>query len=160
MKIAEWAPIAEVVSSVAVVVTVCVLILEVRGNTAALERQARLGYLETTFGDVYRSPYLPAIVVKIDAVDGVGATSKALIERYGLSQEEAVRWFRFASKEWGSLLADYEYFGDRNRLRRAIAGLIRFPPHQIYWEKYGKQQFQSDFVQYVESVRDGTLPAK
>ena len=160
MKIAEWAPIAEVVSSVAVVVTLCVLVLEVRDNTAALERQARLDRMETTFGDFYRSPYLPAIVVKIDAVDGVGETSKEFIERYGLSQEETVRWFRYLSKEWGSINADYEYFGDQIRLRRAIAALMRFPTHQIYWEKFGKQQYQPDFVQYVESVRDGKLPAK
>jgi len=40
MRLQQWANWAEIIASFAVVVTLLILIQEVRGNTLALERQA------------------------------------------------------------------------------------------------------------------------
>jgi hypothetical protein len=89
MKLQDVAHWAEILASLAVVVSLVFLTLEIRENTISLESQAirhRSIALNSTFA---RNPKIPEILAKTKAVDGPEPLEHAYVERYGLIYEEA-----------------------------------------------------------------------
>jgi hypothetical protein len=79
----------------------------VRAQTAAVDRQVSNEFADMATGEVFRSPHLPSIVAKIFAVDGVQESVTAFVERYCLTEEEAVRWTRWELRIWLNIQNDY-----------------------------------------------------
>lgn len=154
MKLELWTRICEIVSSLAVVVTLIFVIFEVRDNAAATNRQIAIERANLMFGEMYRSEYLPSLQVKIEQVDGVPDAERAFMERYKMSHEEAIRWTTYLFREWVVLLADYSVHGSSNpETNTVIRILLRNPDQQLYWETALKRALPDDFVRYVESLR-------
>lgn len=112
----------EIVGIVAVVVSLAVLIFEVRENTQAINRQMsndRAAALSVPFfeGD------LPTVLAKVAKVQGYGPTLNSFMEVYDLTLEEAILWQRHLFYLWDVLESEFLAEGDSNGLRAQVRGL-------------------------------------
>ena len=153
MKLQDWAHGAEIFASFAVVVTLVVLSLEIRDNTRALDSQAIRDRSTALNAPYATSPKIPAILAKVKAIDGPEPGEQALIERYGLTYEEAGIWGRFVSQVLTDLEAEYVLSGESQQLEERIQLLFSFPDVVLNWE-YRVQLSNQDFGKYVERVRE------
>jgi len=146
-KIADW---AEILASLAVVVSLLFLLQEVRTNTRTVERESALVQAAALAQPFFESPEMRAVAEKVIAVDGGGSARvhEALIERYGLTYEEAVLWHRHMMQLWLGIEADYMY-GDREAAVANIEMVMRYPDNQIYIEH---EEFEGDFGDVVRRI--------
>ena len=89
MKLQDVTHWAEIIASVAVVLSLVFLTLEVRNNTRALDRQAIRDRSEALNAPFLDNSDLPAIIAAVKAVDGPEPSEQALVERYGITYEQA-----------------------------------------------------------------------
>ncbi|MEJ2320142.1 MAG: hypothetical protein P8Y21_12485 [Gemmatimonadales bacterium] len=155
MKLDRWAQLAEIAASIAVVATLIILTLEVRANTRALEGQA-VRERSAALNDAYvRSPLIPSILAKIKEVDGPEPGETVLMDRYGLSYEEAAIWGRYLSQIWTGLEAEYLSDGPSPELRDRIQLLFLFPDAQVNWDFGAAPQVQDlKFREYVAKLTE------
>ena len=94
MKLEKWAHASEVFGSIAIVISLVILILEVRSNTLVQQQQMQLDR-GLNFTDKYLgSPDLADVYAKVKAIDGIEPLAGAYVERYSLTPAEAVLWSR------------------------------------------------------------------
>ena len=146
-KLSHWASIAEIASSLAVLVTLIVLIFQMRENTAAIQRQAALERTRIVSTDMINSGELPRILSNIQARDGVPEVEQAFIEEYGMSPEDSIRWARHLGFIWGAFEADY--FAGIPGLEANIRFGQQFADGQLFW-KMAKSQYDPEFVRWVD----------
>ena len=148
-KLSDWASIAEIVSGIAIVVTIVVLIVEVRSNSGMLARQMELERVDRNNILFINSLVLPAIHEKIKAVDSefVNAATTAFMGQYNLSFTEAEQWVRFQTQRWRQFEADF-LFGDVES-NQFFAFVLSNPDNALYWE-HSADIFDPAFVQFVE----------
>jgi hypothetical protein len=150
----RWTQRIEIVASISVVITLILLVIEVRGNTKALERQVLLDRASSVAIPFMEGPELLEAFEKVKVVDGWGALETELMERYGLEPAQAVAWMFFLYKIWHGLEADYYYSGPSDELVGSIDGLLQFPDDRLYWS-HQASEFLPEFRAYVESVAAG-----
>ena len=150
-KLEKWAHISEIVGGIAIVVTIAVLIVEVRTNSALLERQIELDRIDR-MGDIGESPYLPEILDKIKAVDTafIGDTPTAFMDRYSLTFVEADRWTRYLRGQWQAWEADF-LAGQIGQLEELIPLYLGFPDQALYWY-HSSENYDESFVDYVDEL--------
>lgn len=160
MKLDRAANWVEIVANVGVIITLVLLVAEVRNNTLALERQTlidRSGAMNDAF---LENPVMPEILANIKALDGwesAGyakgvAYETAFAERYDVPIEQGIVWARFLSMLWSGLNADYTLLGESEELARRIRLLLQFPDQQLFW-KHLPAVLTEDFRAYVERLR-------
>jgi hypothetical protein len=155
MRLEQFAFIAEVTGSVAIIATLVILILEVQENTAVIERQAHMERF-----DRIASPYLEAgdireVYAKVKEVDGMEPLTQRLMDRYKLNTEEAVQWARSMHSIWAGIEADYVYLGPSPDLERFIGMLLSYPDVQLFWEEETRL-YSDEFRSYVNGI-DGQI---
>ena len=118
MSIMELGALGEFVGAIAVVISLIFVGLQVRQNTkmvraqtATVDRQVSNEFADMATAEVFRSPHLPSIMAKIHAVDGVPELVTAFVDRYGLTEEEALRWTRWEMRIWLNIQNDYRRYG-------------------------------------------------
>ncbi len=142
----------EIIGGAGILISLVILILEVRNNSRLIERQMSMDRVNTRAEIVINSPYLPEIIAKIKEVDGVATNPElvAFTERYSLTHEEAQRIVRHIGRQWEGYQADF-HAGSTD-----VAGIISisltWPDHRLYWESAG-QFFDKDFVDFVEVIQ-------
>jgi len=158
MKIEKVSAWAELLASIAVVVTLVVLVLEVRATNISLERQAamdRAGGLTEAF---FEAPVFADILAKIKAVDGDDPIEAQLMARYDLTAAEAILWDRHLWVVWSGLEADFMLRGDQPEIRSLVAILKGTPDNQIYLQVLDYGRYEESFVEYVRSIEPFTAP--
>jgi hypothetical protein len=153
---ANW---AEIIASVAVIASLVFLIFEVRGNTRALDRQAIRDQSTILNAPFVSDPKIPAILAKIKEIDGPEPGEQALIDRYGMSYEEAAIYGRYVSANFNGLEAEFALNGASPRLQERIQLLLSFPDVQIAL-KWAPQLSSEDFIEYVDELRDAPVSAR
>ena len=150
-RLERYALIADIVSGAAIVVTIVVLILEVRTNSALLERQIELDRIDR-LASISESDYLVDVLAKIKEIDSdyVGRPTAAFMDRYGLGFAEADRWVRYLRRAWQSNQADY-LAGQLGGLEEQIAAQLEFPDQALYWQ-HSHSDFDPRFVNYVSEI--------
>ena len=133
MKLEQVANWSEIVASVAVVITLVLLMQDVKTNTLAIERQVAMDRGVSISTPFFQEPGLAGILAKIRDVDGEDPLLTAFVDRYGFSQEEAILWTRHLGLLWNELEADYLY-GQPEDAVAMVQGLLAFPDNQIYVE--------------------------
>ena len=151
MKLEKWALIAEVVSGLAVVLTLVFVLFEIRTNNDFLERQLNLDRIDRTSRTVMESEYLPGIIEKIKKVDvdEIGDVTQAFMDRYGLSFVEADRFGRYQRQQWQGFEADYLAGARYPRMEQTIALLLSFSDQRLFWDN-SEVTFDPRFVEFVE----------
>ena len=64
-SLSEWGSISEILGGIAIVISLAILIVEVRENTAALERQMAHDRMQSVSRDMIQTQELPKILHKI-----------------------------------------------------------------------------------------------
>lgn len=145
----RWFHYIEVITGLSVVVTLVVLIVEVRTNTHAIERQILLDRAANAAAPFVLGPELLEAYERIKEVDGWDPENQEFMERYRLEPRQAIAWTRFLLVNWSGLEADYLTSGPSGKLRSQIIGLMTFPDNRLFWEAAGSM-FDPEFVAYVE----------
>ena len=154
MRLREWVPAAEVFASVAIAISLVVLILEVRQNALIQERQMQLDQ-QAVFNDPYvASSEYAKILAKVKAVDGLEPNSQAYIDRYDLTVEEAGIWARFNINIWSGYQSQYFFSGPTEALEREIQGIFKYPDSMIIFDINEDSFLSAEFVKYVETIRN------
>jgi hypothetical protein len=146
--------LGEFIGSIAVLASLLYLALQVRQATKWQRHAAALDRATALTSPFFASSELPAVLAKIMAVDGFPPMTKALVERYDLTPEEATLWWRHLVFIWKGIEADYSLIGESPELESTIRYLLTFPDNQLYWE-HGTAVSGADFREYVEGVREG-----
>ncbi len=149
MRARRWRHWLELIAAISVVVTLIVLVIEVRANTKAIERQILLDRTANITAPYTSGPELLAAFEKIKRVDGWRAADLAFMQRYGLEPGEAVAWTMFLLNVWRGLEADFNYSGPSDDLAREIEALFTFPDNQLF---YDAGLFSPEFTAYVANL--------
>ena len=157
MQDSRWAQRVEMLASVSVVVTLVLLIVEVRANTGALERQVLLDRAANISTPFMEGPALLEAFRRVKRVDGWGPLETEFMQRYGLEPDQSVAWMFFLHKIWNGLEADYAFAGASDELAASIQGLFVFPDNRLYW-KHSASGFSPEFVAYVEEIDSRPRP--
>lgn len=152
MKIEKVSAWAELFASIAVVVTLVILVLEVRATNVSLKRQAAMDRAAAFSEPFLDEPMLGDILGKIKAVDGPDPIPAQLAERYDLTPGEAIAWERHLWVVWSSLEADFMLRGDEPETRGMVAILKSTPDNQIYLQSLAFSRYQKAFVDYVNEI--------
>ena len=148
-KLSDWASIAEITSSIAVVVTLIVLVIEVRGNTAAIRAQTA----QATFGASTESFYYPegnAALARAE-VDGMEALTPE--ERAHADALISAIFNAFNNNYYQYLQGNLDeeiHLAYRNRLRV----LLSSPIYRARWESASRMQTES-FRDYADEIVEG-----
>ena len=150
-NIARW---AEIIASLGVIVTLVLLVREVRANTLTLERQALVERANTLYSPYLGESQIPTILAKVKRVDGPEPLEEVFIERYDLSYEEAAIWSRYLGTIWNGLEADYTLLGESEDIANRIRLFLeRFPDIRLWWEHASPLLAGPEFRVYVERLR-------
>jgi len=155
MKLEKWAHASEIFGSIAIVVSLIVLISEVRGNTAVQQRQMELDRTLNYTDMFLQSPELADVMAKVKAVDGAEPLAAAYMERYGLTQAEAVLWSRAVSRGLFIWHAQYVFNGPSQDLEDEIRSIHEYPDLRIAFETNEDEMLSPEFVEYVLSITGG-----
>lgn len=153
MKTESWARWSEIIASVAVIVTLGFLVLELRTTRQVLERQATLDRASVLLDPFVENPHLAEILAKMKATDGLPAEVQVLRDLYELTDAEAIMWDRHMWSIWFGANADYQLDGATAGLTALIRDLMSASDHSAWWpvtREYG--YFDPDFVAFVERV--------
>jgi hypothetical protein len=150
MKMQKWVDLAEITASVGVIITLIILILDVRENTRALERQVHVERVSRLVAPYLENDAIPRVYARIKAVDGEDALVQAYADRYDLTIEDAVRWRSHLDQLWTTIEADFLFSGESEALDTLVADLLVYPDEQLYWE-HSRPMFTKEFVVYLEA---------
>ena len=110
--------IVEIVGGVGILISLIVLIIEVRANTNAIDRQASLDRNARIF-----EPYIsniPDIYTKVKAVDGLEPIVSQYADIYDIHPVEAVRWVAFLQSNWMAYEIDFKYAGQTREMDASV----------------------------------------
>lgn len=153
LKLKKLALTAEVVASFAVIISLILLLLEVRGNTLAMERQTEMAHYNSLFTAFIEPTALMSAMTKIKAVDGIEADIEAFIATYDMSETEATAWSRFQLLIWAGMQQSFIYDGPSDRLAKEIRQLLRFPDIVLFLKHNPPSEA---FMSYIEIVKMDT----
>lgn len=124
MKLRLWVDIAEIAASVAVVVTLLLLVFQMRESDENERVQNSVRMAQWDAQMFLQSDQLPVILAKIEAARNPDFMIE-FRQRYGLSIEQAGIWNRWLFLVWKSLEAEFLSMGPSHqlgdRIRRAAA---------------------------------------
>ena len=154
MRLERTAHWAEILANFGVIVTLVLLMLQVRDNTRALEGQAIL-QRGAAFTDPFLSEsQLPSVLATVKTVDGIEPIVDAYMDRYDLTYEEGAVMARHVWSLWTSLEAAYAVLGETEELGQQIRILLPFPDQEIWLEHGGPDWIGTPgFRDYVQRLR-------
>lgn len=152
MNQTKWKDYAELAGIVAIIVSLVVLIIEVRQNTLITERQIALDRAAAMTSPFFDSE-LPSILEKIKSHDGLDLNIVPFIEAYDLSYREAVIWERHLQYAWAVLEAEFEADGPSPSLDASILAMLSTRDNQFYVTYSGKFRFSDEFRDYVRTLQ-------
>lgn len=148
MKLERWAPLAEVLASVAVVFSLVFLVYEIRQNTKSLEREMQMELI-LSYSDVYLDqPILAEIYAKVKAVDGLEPLADAYVERYELTPAEAVLWGRNVSRTLWIIHSQFLQDGPSENLETQLGALMTYPDFRMAFDMNEDALLTPEFIDY------------
>ena len=140
----EW------ITGLAVVISLIVLIVEVRANTQAIEREILIGSSARLAEPFLSGPELFSAYERVKAVDGWEPMTEAFMEQYDMESAEAIAWLRYLIQIWQGVEADFAYSGRTQELESRVRSLLGYPDNQLYWSV--APAYSDEFEAFVESV--------
>jgi hypothetical protein len=139
MTIEQLGSLGELIGAIAVLATLVYLSVQIRQakDMFTIEtRRNRGDRLVQFFGNEVKSPYLGPILQKMQDQHGYGLEQHALIEAYGLTKLDAIRWTAHLSTLWQPIILEYENLPEELRAREDdfIYSMARYPDQRIFLE--------------------------
>ncbi len=151
MKLKDIALLTEIVGGVGILISLVVLVLEVRQNTALVERQILLDR-SNWVAQIIDSPYIAPIFAKIKAIDDdIVPTERAFMRQYDLTFEEATRFTTWLRREWNGYQAEFEL--GTPGLDSVIKDMLQHKDQNLFWTTT-RSQYAADFVNFVDDLNE------
>ncbi len=126
-RVQHWAEVSEIIASLAIVVTLLVLVQEIRVNTEVQDRQMQLDRFMNFTEQIIDSPQVADIWAKVKSTDGLEPLAEAYVDRYGLNPSEAVVWSRFVMRTLFIWQADFVTEGASESLESQVSIINTYP---------------------------------
>lgn len=149
MKDRNWVQRVEMVASICVVVSLMLLVLEVRQNTRTIERQILSDRVSNLTVPFLEGPALLAAFEGVKRVDGWDELHRAFMEEYGLEPAQAVAWIFHLNRVWNGIQIDFYTDGPSDVMATGVRSLLSYPDQQLFWKH---ERFSPEFETYVESL--------
>ena len=152
MRLEKSALWAEILGGAGILITLIILVFEVRENRSLIERQMRLERANLAAELTINSPYLPDILAKMKLVDteAISSPIKAFMDQYDLTFQEAARFTTLLQRQWFGFEADY-YAGTPD-LEREMTRMLKFPDQQLFWNNAPEGLFGEEFSDFVDRI--------
>lgn len=154
MKLRLWVDIAEITASVAVVVTLLLLVFQIRESDEQERIQNAIRMAQWDAQMFLQSDQLPLIAAKIEAVGNPDFLSD-FRKRYELSVEEAGIWNRWLYLMWKSIEAEYLSMGPSDQLAKRIRLVAAYEDQRLVIVPVVTSTspiFDQKFTRYVDSL--------
>jgi len=145
-----WQKWVELITGASIIISLIVLIVEVRTNTNALELQSRMDYLNGITQPFIDDVSMGRVLAKVKAVDGREEHVSVFMAAYDLDEVEAAAWTRHQYRIWGGIEVDYLY-ADSDQVESTISALAAFPDARLYW-KIMRDWHSPKFVALVDKL--------
>lgn len=158
IELRTWVDVAEIAASLAVLVTLVILIAQIREASLVEQRESAIRAAEWDAAVFLQSDVLAEALSKIKAVDGIEEGIQNLMDRYDMSYEQAAAWNRYLTLNWAGLQAEFLYRGRTERLDQRIRRNLQWPDQQILMRGvFGEpwSPFHEEFDDYVVSLLAG-----
>ena len=150
-----WVDMAEITASLAVVVTIVILIAQIREANLIEQRESAIRAAEWDAAIFLQSDVLAEALSKIKAVDGIEEGIQDFMDRYDVNYEQAAAWNRYLILNWAGIQADYLYHGPSEELDQRIRSNLEWPDQRILIRPlFGElgSPFHWDFNEHVLSL--------
>ena len=155
----QWSQYVEALTGLGVIVSLIVLIVEVRATTGAIERQMLLDRADRSAAPYLAGPEIMEAYESIKAKDGYEPMVDSFMVHYDLRPGPAGAWVRFLGQGWRGTEADFAYSGPSESLARRIRTLLEYPDQQVFWSfTLASSNVSPEFLAYVRSVAGDLLP--
>ncbi len=148
-KLSDWASIAEIVSSIAIVVTLVLLIAEVRGNTSAVRAATYQSVSDSIAGMVGFTTDREIVGIFYKGLE-TGLDDPLEESQFGLILVSMVRRYENAYYQ-RDLIEPELWQGIQNSLDR----LVSRQGFGIWWNEW-RSVFSADFQELVDGLRSDT----
>jgi hypothetical protein len=138
----------EISTSLAVLIGLVLVIMEIRVNTNAVNRQAAVDRSVALTEPFFYSEVIRSADEKVRAVDGSADYRVALADRYDLTQAESLAWSRHLMQLWVMIEGDY-YNGEKAvalGFARTMLGAADSREFVRHW------RFREDFQQEIDRI--------
>ena len=151
-RLEKLTQIAEIVAAVGVIVTLAILVQEVRTNTLAIQEQSRAQYAAAIAEPFLDPSVLPSLYAKVKSVDSqaVDQVVVAFEDRYDMTTEQAIQWTRLLHIQWSQLEARFAREGSSEDLARLVRLWMTSPDLELYARS--PNQLGGAFAEYVSRV--------
>ena len=153
MNISNLSDISEIIGSIAVVITLIFLVLQMRENTRAIKASTR---------QAARDAEAQTVATTIDHPSTVLGWTKP-----ELTDEELIQYifwmigyFRNRENDWLQFQRGVMDEASWNRYLSAMTGLFTYERNRNWWINYGTIAFNPEFVEQVNSIMEKTTPSK
>ena len=125
-----WVDVAEIIASVAVVITLVILIVQIREGNEIERAEAGLRQAQWDAQMFLTSGELPKILAKIKDVDG--NDMQPFMDRYNLTYAEAATWNRWLTLMWRGIEIDFYRNGPSEALAQGIRNTAMWADQSLY----------------------------
>ena len=151
MSLDDWANTAEIISAIAVLITLIYLAIQIRQGTVSTKSNAYQNWLavhDSVFGS-------------LDDENLSTVINSGLVDTKNLTEENYVTFINWMRRYLYLQQAQYDLY--RNGIindelwecnRNDLIGIFRFPGARQYWDAGAKQHFSQSFVELVENTKD------
>jgi hypothetical protein len=156
MKLKMWVDLAEISASIAVVISLVVLIFQIRESNELRQYEAGIRTAEWDSRVFIESNHLSKILAKIKEVDGIDPYITDYANRYGLTLEEVGIWTRWLALTWSGMAEEYDRYGPNDDLASAIERLASYRDQELWLEGHILEgrlgPYSDEFRSYVRQV--------
>ena len=152
-KLQKWTVSAEILGGIAILVTLIVLILEVRENTET-NRRTNMIQLTTAPVNAYLSnPNIQSVSNKVSEAGRASPVIDIFQTEFNLTYEEARLYSSYMGYSWRIRESEYLYGTTEPELfRENIKLYLRAIGDRVYWENNGHVFYHPGFRSYVENL--------
>lgn len=151
-NLVEW---LEISTSLAVLVGLVLVIMEIRVNTNAVNRQATVDRSVALTEPFFYSEVLRSADEKVRAVDGTADNVVALADRYDFTEAEALAWSRHLMQLWVMVEGDY-YNGDKEVALSFAKNMLGSADSREFVKNW--RFFREEFQREVDRILLETAP--
>jgi len=144
MKLERFSSLLEAVSSVAVVVTLVILIVEIRQNTEALNAQSRQSVLVAAQTSLLKLVDHPEVIAAISKPGALTADENIQIDAFFTAsmRSREFSWLQFRrglidEEQWKTELA-------------VIRSVMSSPRIRLWWSRLGRTYVSAEFARFVD----------
>lgn len=146
MKLEKLSATAELVSSIAIVVTLVYLTVEVRQNTEALNAQSRQSVLTSAQTELFVSLEHPELVMALAKPEPLTTEENIEVDAFLTAALRAreFSWLQFRSRlideaQWNTELA-------------VIRSIMSSPHARLWWNRLGRTYVSAEFSEFLDGV--------